>query len=149
MNNFDDENRIEKDEPVNAVGGNYNPDNNTGLENGDAAETSDITGEAAMENIRWGGSQNNMKRRGRGALSTALIGAILGSAITLGVTYIYLPDILDSRGIPPDSAPPQQHITQYQNIHIFYYDNYNICYIYYLNTLLNLLNQYSFHNPYL
>ncbi|MDI9475843.1 MAG: trypsin-like serine protease [Clostridiales bacterium] len=52
-----------------------------------------------------------MKRRGRGALSTALIGAILGSAITLGVTYIYLPDILDSRGIPPDSAPPQQHIT--------------------------------------
>lgn len=65
MNNFDDENRIEKDEPVNAVGGNYNPDNNTGLENGDAAETSDITGEAAMENIRWGFTKQYEKKRKR------------------------------------------------------------------------------------
>ncbi len=64
-----------------------------------------------MENIRWGDSQRDMRRKGRSAISTALMGAILGSAITLSVTYVFLPDILDSRGIFLDSAPPQQHIT--------------------------------------
>ena len=64
-----------------------------------------------MENIRWEDSQRDMRRRGRSAISTALMGAILGSAITLSVTYVFLPDILDSRGILPEGAPPQQHIT--------------------------------------
>ena len=106
MDNFDDKNR--RDKPINAAGENHNLYNNMMFENRETEEGQDVSEEIAMENVRWEGPQSNMKRRGRGTLSTALIGAILGSAITLGAVYAYLPDILNSRGIFLDNAPQQQ-----------------------------------------
>ncbi len=105
MDNFDDENEIRKDESSNIVGGNHDSDNNMGLEDKRTVETQDGI---AMENIRWGDSRKDMKRRGRSTISMVLIGAILGSAITLGVAYAYLPDILNSRGIFLENTPQQQ-----------------------------------------
>ncbi len=112
MNNFNNENEI-KEGPGDFTEENYDLVNNMGLEDRKTAGEQDITGEIAMENVRWEDSQRNMKRRGRSFISMVLIGAILGSAITLGITYVLLPDILSSRGIHlGDISPPQQqHIT--------------------------------------
>lgn len=110
MNDFDNENGVRK-EPIDFTGENYNSNNDIELEDKKAAESQDISEEIAMENIRWGNSQKNVRRKGRSVISIVLIGAILGSVITLGITYAFLPDILNSRGIFLDRTPRQQQIT--------------------------------------
>lgn len=110
MNDFDNENGVRK-EPIDFTGENYNSNNDIELEDKKAAESQDISEEIAMENIRWGDSQKNVRRKGRSVISIVLIGAILGSVITLGITYAFLPDILNSRGIFLDRTPRQQQIT--------------------------------------
>ncbi len=110
MNDFDNENGVRK-EPIDFTEENYNSNNDIELEDKKAAESQDISEEIAMENIRWGNSQKNVRRKGRSVISIVLIGAILGSAITLGITYAFLPDILNSRGIFLDRTPRQQQIT--------------------------------------
>ena len=62
MNNFNDENEI-KEDSEDFTEENYNSDDNMGLEDGKTAGEQDITGEVAMENIRWGDSQRNKKKK--------------------------------------------------------------------------------------
>ncbi|HZJ76218.1 MAG TPA: trypsin-like peptidase domain-containing protein [Oscillospiraceae bacterium] len=106
MNDFDNGNGF-RDESVDFTGENYNSHDDTEPEDEKVMRSQDISEEIAMENIWRENSRRNTKNR-RGVISTALIGAILGSAITLGATYVFLPDILDSRGIFREDIPQRQ-----------------------------------------
>ena len=94
MNKFDNENEIRKD-PIDFMEEGHGSDNNTELANKKVGKSQDVIEEIAMGNIRWKDSQTNTKR-GRGTIGTVLIGAILGSAITM---HAFLPDILSSKFI--------------------------------------------------
>lgn len=86
----------------------YYDDKETEGNVGNASNESNYNKEVALDNVRWEDSQNNMGKRGRATISKVLIGAILGSAITLGASYAFLPSILDSRGVHFDNTPHQQ-----------------------------------------
>lgn len=64
--------------------------------------------EVALETTKWEKSKRSIKRKRRGGISTILIGAILGSAITFGGMFAFLPTVLNARGIKLDSGPQQQ-----------------------------------------
>lgn len=106
MDNFNENNGMKSDETLDAAGENYNLSNGFQQQNGAEKPFEEV----AMNHMRWEEPQRSMKkhRKNRGIISV-LIGAILGSVITLGATYAFLPEILKMRGISFSGA--QQEIT--------------------------------------
>lgn len=111
MNNFDNENEIREngseDRNEKDDGFNYNDDNFEAQK-----EEEEISMDSNRDNLEFNHIQKKVRKEGRRrSISSILVGIILGSAITLGITYAFLPDMLSLRGISLDNAPQQQQIT--------------------------------------
>lgn len=111
MNNFDNENEIRENESEDRNekddGFNYNDDNFEAQK-----EEEEISMDSNRDNLEFNHIQKKVRKEGRRrSISSILVGIILGSAITLGITYAFLPDMLSLRGISLDNAPQQQQIT--------------------------------------
>lgn len=103
MKNTGNDNELESNFEEKTIDFNYPNDDSANLES-EEKSIGKYELNQELERMKKSFSQQGKKR----FVSGTLAGVILGSAITLGVTYAFLPNMLQQRGIAFNNAAPQE-----------------------------------------
>ncbi len=123
MDNYKDENEMKNNNEDNPLENSYE-DNDEGPSSSESnmvnqnnmeetANKSDLSGE--LEHLRKSSNRRDKKR----IMSGTLAGIVLGSALTLGATYAFLPNMLSMRGISFNEADQEITINPTQDLTVY------------------------------